>query len=75
MNNTVFCVSFLEDNMFAEITISGDIEELFDFQTKSNIFPQKVIFADENVLVGLFSKDNGGKIVKWLQKNGAKYQK
>ncbi len=73
MLNTTFCVSFLTDEFIVEITINGNIEKLFEFQMKENIFPLRIIFVNEDTLSGDFSRDNSKKLVHWLQKNGARY--
>ncbi len=73
MDNYTFSISFLEDRSFSKITISGDMRKLLEFQTKENVFPEELFFADEDILSGIFSRENSKKLVHWLQKNGAKY--
>jgi len=73
MHDSTFCVSFLQDTNSVEITVNGNIEKLLEFQMKENIFPVELIFADEDILAGFFSRENSKKLVHWLQKNGAKY--
>jgi len=75
MFNTKFHVSFFDRPNLVKVTIHGNIKKVFEFQEENKIFPYSLVFVDDEAFVAFFSKQNGGKLVEWLQKNGALYQK